>query len=141
MALSYGECNGPCAKANYATQRRNAYCMSLGGHVVSNIKCNPKNKPTLIKECSSKECVAEWKPEPWTEVRRFFMFNIHYSVSRGCSRVFRRESKHNSFFFLLCSVHGLVEIMGSSTEDLSVYTARQENQFPRITVHVRTDQR
>ena len=43
--------------------------MSLGGHVISNIKCNPKKKPTLTKECPSKECATEWKTKPWSEVR------------------------------------------------------------------------
>lgn len=68
MALNYGECKGPCARANYATKGRNVYCMSPGGHVISNIKCNPEKKPPLTKECSSKECITEWAIEPWSEV-------------------------------------------------------------------------
>ena len=69
VASNFSTCSNPCTRLNFGTQKREVYCLTFGGKIVDNSRCDPELRPESVKECRSNECNTQWLPGVWTEVR------------------------------------------------------------------------
>ncbi|KAK3562516.1 hypothetical protein QTP86_034766 [Hemibagrus guttatus] len=60
----WGQCSGRCLGPAVATQRRLVMCKKLNSSD-TNTACDPRERPALVRNCTSEMCNVHWRVSPW----------------------------------------------------------------------------
>ncbi|GAA6229837.1 ADAMTS-like protein 3 isoform X1 [Lates japonicus] len=59
----WGKCSGRCSSPTTAVQKRSVTCQHANGSLYTD--CDVRERPVLVRNCSSELCDVQWRPGPW----------------------------------------------------------------------------
>uniref|UniRef100_A0A4W6CXC3 ADAMTS-like 3 n=1 Tax=Lates calcarifer TaxID=8187 RepID=A0A4W6CXC3_LATCA len=59
----WGKCSGRCSSPTTTVQKRSVTCQHANGSLYTD--CDVRERPVLVRNCSSELCDVQWRPGPW----------------------------------------------------------------------------